>query len=39
VSCQFKDLSLCLTAVIQDPEAVNKETPEIVKFVQNYGKF
>jgi hypothetical protein len=39
VSWQFKDLSLCPTAVVRDPEAVNKEMPEIVKFVQDYGKF
>jgi hypothetical protein len=39
VSWQFKHLSLCLTAVIRDPEAVDKEMPEIAKFVQDYGKF
>jgi hypothetical protein len=39
VSWQLKDLSLCLTAVIRDPEAVDKEMPQMVKYVQEYGKF
>jgi hypothetical protein len=36
---QFKKLSLCLTAVIQNPKAVYEEEPELVKFVEDYGKF